>query len=144
MSVHKTVWFSSLPRYYLNYLRLSFNVVHKKPVQDRNFCKTHKFTLSILYEVIYFEFWIAYIFATKWTSIRNIIFGMTFPLKVNKNRNYFMKTPFGPKSNVIIVRISALLLPYIKVAFFQKVRCVFQISKSPKKYIPKNYPELEI
>ena len=30
-------------------------------------------------------------------------------LKVNKNRNDFMKTPFGPKSNVIIVRISALL-----------------------------------
>ena len=32
----------------------------------------------------------------------------------------------------------------LKVAFFQKVRCVFQISKSPKKYVPKNYPELEI
>ena len=32
----------------------------------------------------------------------------------------------------------------VKMAFFQKVRCVFQISKSPKKYIPKNYPELEI
>ena len=31
----------------------------------------------------------------------------------------------------------------LKVAFFQKVRCVFRISKSPKKYIPKNYPELE-
>ena len=30
-------------------------------------------------------------------------------VKVNKNRNDFMKTPFGPKSNVIIVRISALL-----------------------------------
>ena len=29
--------------------------------------------------------------------------------------------------------------------FFQKVRFVFQISKSQKKkYIPKNYPELEI
>ena len=36
------------------------------------------------------------------------------------------------------------ILPWLKVAFFQKVRCVFQISKSPKKYIPKNYPELEI
>ena len=32
----------------------------------------------------------------------------------------------------------------LKVAFFQKVRCVFQISKSPKKNIPKNYPGLEI
>ena len=32
----------------------------------------------------------------------------------------------------------------LKVAFFQKVRCVFQISKSPKKIIPKNYPGLEI
>ena len=32
----------------------------------------------------------------------------------------------------------------VKVAFFQKVWFVFQISKSPEKYIPKNYPELEI
>ena len=37
-----------------NYLRHSFNVLHKKQVQDRNSFKTHKFTLSILYEVIYF------------------------------------------------------------------------------------------
>jgi hypothetical protein len=27
-------------------------------------------------------------------------------LKVSKNRNAFMKIPFGPKSNVIVVRIS--------------------------------------
>ena len=33
----------------------------------------------------------------------------------------------------------------LKVSFFQKVRCVFQISKkSPKKIIPNQYPELEI
>ena len=32
----------------------------------------------------------------------------------------------------------------LKVAFFQKLRFVFQISKSQKKNIPKNYPELEI
>ena len=31
-----------------------------------------------------------------------------------------------------------------KGAYFQKVRFVFQISQSPKKIIPKNYPELEI
>ena len=31
-----------------------------------------------------------------------------------------------------------------KGGFFQKVQFVFQISKSPKKNIPKNYPELEI
>ena len=31
-----------------------------------------------------------------------------------------------------------------KGGFFQKVRFVFQISQSPKKIIPKNYPELEI
>ena len=31
-----------------------------------------------------------------------------------------------------------------KVPFFQKVRFVFQISQSPKKIIPKNYPDLEI
>ena len=30
------------------------------------------------------------------------------------------------------------------MAFFQKVRFVFQISQSSKKIIPKNYPELEI
>ena len=33
---------------------------------------------------------------------------------------------------------------FLKVAFFQKVWFVFWISQSPKKYIPKNYPELEI
>ena len=32
----------------------------------------------------------------------------------------------------------------LKVAFFQKVQFVFRISKSQKKNIPKNYPELEI
>ena len=30
-------------------------------------------------------------------------------LKVSKNRNYFMKTSFLPKTNEIIVRISALI-----------------------------------
>ena len=32
----------------------------------------------------------------------------------------------------------------LKVAFFQKVRFIFQISKSPKKITPNHYPELEI
>ena len=32
----------------------------------------------------------------------------------------------------------------LKVAFFQKVQFIFQIFQSPKKNIPKNYPELEI
>ena len=32
----------------------------------------------------------------------------------------------------------------LKVAFFQKVRFAFQISKSPKKITPNHYPELEI
>ena len=31
-----------------------------------------------------------------------------------------------------------------KGGFFQRVRFVFQISQSPKRNIPKNYPELEI
>ena len=31
-----------------------------------------------------------------------------------------------------------------KGGFFQKVRCVFQISKFPKKNIPNHYPGLEI
>ena len=30
----------------------------------------------------------------------------------------------------------------LKVASFQKIRFIFKISKSPKKNIPKNYPEL--
>ena len=33
---------------------------------------------------------------------------------------------------------------HIKVAFFQKVRFIFQIPQSPKKIIPKNYPELNL
>ena len=33
---------------------------------------------------------------------------------------------------------------FLKVAFFQKVQCIFKISKYPKNNIPKNYPELEI
>ena len=37
-----------------------------------------------------------------------------------------------------------ILLTFLKVFFFQKVKFVFQISQSPKKIIPKNYPELEI
>ena len=32
----------------------------------------------------------------------------------------------------------------LKVALYQKVRFVFQISKSPKINIPNHYPELEI
>ena len=40
--------------------------------------------------------------------------------------------------------ISMLNQPKLKVASFQKVRFIFQISKSPKKIIPKNYPQLEI
>ena len=37
-----------------------------------------------------------------------------------------------------------ILLDALKVAFFQKVQFVFEISKFPKKDNPKNYPELEI
>ena len=33
---------------------------------------------------------------------------------------------------------------FAKGGFFQKVRCVFQISKTPKKIILKNDPVLEI
>ena len=36
----------------------------------------------------------------------------------------------------------AFLFISLKVPFFQKVRFVFQISQSPKKIIPKIYPEL--
>ena len=45
---------------------------------------------------------------------------------------------------VIFASFKNLLGSLLKVAFFQKVRFVFQISQSPKKIIPKNYPELEI
>ena len=41
----------------------------------------------------------------------------------------------------IFVGISWML---VNLAFLQKVRFVFQISKCQKKIIPKNYPELEI
>ena len=52
-------------------------------------------------------------------------------LKVSKNGNDFIKTLFGPKSNVIIVRISALLYNRIindnnYVAFWSK-RCLHKI-----------------
>ena len=43
-------------------------------------------------------------------------FETQFLLKVNKNRNDFMKTQFGPKSKVIIVRISALLEGVSKIS----------------------------
>ena len=36
-----------------------------------------------------------------------------------------------------------IIAPVTKGGFFQKVRCVFEISKSPKKYST-HYPELEI
>ena len=48
---------------------------------------------------------------------------------------------------MIIVTVEEIPFKYVrfdKVGFFQKVRYVFQISISPKKNLPKNYPELEI
>ena len=42
-------------------------------------------------------------------------------LKVNKNQNDFIKPLFGPKSNVIIVRISALLYKWQES--LQKLHC---------------------
>ena len=36
------------------------------------------------------------------------------------------------------------ILQLFKGGFFWKVRFIFQISQSPKKIIPKKYPELEI
>ena len=50
-------------------------------------------------------------------------------LKANKSKNDFMKTPFGleivigPKSNVIIVRISALL--YIRAEILTIITLLF-------------------
>jgi hypothetical protein len=44
-------------------------------------------------------------------------------LKVNKNRNDFMKILFGPKSNVIFVRISALL--YSRAEILKKITLLF-------------------
>ena len=44
------------------------------------------------------------------------------------------------KKNIIRI-ILKLRMPILKVAFFRKCDVFF---KSPKKYIPKNYPELEI
>ena len=65
-----------------------------------------------------------------------LIFGF-FRMSVRQSsRNVCTARP-----SVGTVKMHDLLL---KVAFFQKVRFVFQISKSQKKNIPKNYPELEI
>ena len=44
----------------------------------------------------------------------------------------------------ILESLGGLGSEQVKVASFQKVRFVFQISKSPKKIIPHHYPELEI
>ena len=61
-------------------------------------------------------------------------------IHLNKGQNriflwiwyWFQKSHYSHKNSML------------KVGFFQKVRFVFQISKSPNKNIPKNYPELEI
>ena len=50
-----------------------------------------------------------FLFLVKKRTLFWLIHAGSALVKVNKNRNDFMKTPFGPKSNVIIVRISALL-----------------------------------
>ena len=51
------------------------------------------------------------------------------------------KRPFASQWDKILSHVAH---SFLKGAFFQKVRFVFQISQSPKKIIPKNYPELEI
>ena len=62
---------------------------------------------------------------------------------------------FGPSDNLLeeadideqdldIYGLVTFNILSTKGGFFQKVRFVFQISKSQKKNIPKNYPELEI
>ena len=49
------------------------------------------------------------------------------------------------KHNILIKRLGLSRFSLsLKVAFFQRVRFVFQISQFPKNIIPKNYPELEI
>ena len=47
-----------------------------------------------------------YILATVPLSTTYFLYG----IKVSKNHNDLMKTAFGPKSNIIIVRISALFI----------------------------------
>ena len=49
-------------------------------------------------------------------------------VKVNKNRNDFMKTSFGPKSNVILVRISALL--YSRSEILTQITLLYVFIKS--------------
>ena len=67
----------------------------------------------------------------------------------NDNENLSMQKLGHGKARVqyallIKFRFSKKATHTLKVAFFQKVRFVFQISKSQKIYIPKSYPELEI
>ena len=91
------------------------------------------------------------------------------PLKISKNQSDFMKTLFLPKYQQnffegflpwplkwgqIKKLIGAFYFDsltllfwfdlFLKVTFFQKVWFIFQISGSPKKNIPKTYPELEV
>ena len=56
---------------------------------------------------------------------KGVLFYILKPLKVNKNRNDFMKTTFGPKSNVIIVLLysRAEILTIITLLFGPN--CVF-------------------
>ena len=44
---------------------------------------------------------------------------------------FYLPAKYGKQSGII-------LCPVLKVAFFQKVRSIFQISQSPQKIIPKN------
>ena len=46
--------------------------------------------------------------------------------------------------NNFIMFTAGVSFSFLKVAYFQKVQCVFYISKSQKKIFQKNYPKLEI
>ena len=78
------------------------------------------------------------IFPHTWFRLKFL--GLDINLKTIVAKNPKKKCKFAVAINAIFPQNKVL----VKVAFFQKVQYVFQISKSPKKNIPKNYPELEI
>ena len=84
----------------------------------------------------------------KHRNNNNIIYIVIHEIDVHSMKYFLNTAAFQSLFCLKILDLQNLLvlpvLLQLKVPFFQKVRFFFQISQSPKKVIPKNYPELEI